>query len=83
MEPCQIINQAVMNQPGKARRGKVAAFWKYFNEDMGTFGVTYQTVSNWAAGRYNPDRRLMRYAMAVYPEGDPRHELAAQLVGED
>lgn len=78
MTQTEVLEQAIMQtMPG---RGRVDRFLEYFNELMDVYAVTRQTLYKWRKGLSRPDPRILKHALSVYAEDDPRHQFAKQLL---
>lgn len=60
--------------------GKKSAFLAYFNERMGMYAITRQTLYQWRREVCKPDPRILGEALRVYPLDDPRYLLAHELI---
>lgn len=54
-------------------------FLRYFNEQMGVYGISRVTLDKWLKEESHPDPRILQRAVEVYPD-DPRGQMAAQLL---
>lgn len=55
-----------------------AAFIRWINERE--CGLTYRTVFNWGKVTAKPHTSLLRVILATYPQDDPRHQFAAEMM---
>jgi Ni,Fe-hydrogenase III large subunit len=79
MENCKTSREQLFEryeaEQGKTTHGLMVAF----NEKMGIWEISTQTIYNWKNGKTIDDRYL-RHAMTVYPETDWRYQFAADLL---
>lgn len=61
---------------GRRRKGFLVAF----NESMGCFAISRQTLYRWERGAVLPDGRILAHAVTAYPAGDWRRELAEKML---
>lgn len=71
----EIIKRAI------AIKGKKIQFLNWWNEGMGRYAITRQTLYKWENGGSKPDPRILEHALAVYAPDDPRYQIASELLG--
>lgn len=60
---------------------KLIPMLAWLNEGLHT-PIATRTFFNWLSGETKPNRRILRDILAAYPDEDPRHRLASDLIEE-